>query len=91
MTPIPNPWLTEPAESLSHVSAEGEAAAVIQSEPAPAAAADPAPPDDTCHIHEIFHFARKLMGRDEHRFVLDEAAFADAIEELPLFLRQSHG
>jgi len=40
----------------------------------------------TDHIHEIFHFARKLAA-DDHRFVLDEAAFMDAIEPPPLFLQ----
>ncbi len=38
-------------------------------------------------IHEIFHYARKLMT-DAPRFVLDEARFLSDIDEKPLFLRE---
>jgi hypothetical protein len=41
----------------------------------------PGPQD---HIAEIFVGARKL---EDHRFVLDEISFFEAIEEAPLFLR----
>jgi hypothetical protein len=47
---------------------------------------NPEPVDATDHIHEIFHHARKLM---DHRFVLDEQAFMDAIEPPPLFLQRA--
>jgi hypothetical protein len=40
-------------------------------------------------IGEIFVGARKLMDPDEHRFILDEQAFMDAIDEPPLFLRRA--
>jgi hypothetical protein len=46
--------------------------------------------DDIGDIHEIFHHARKLVA-DDHRFVLDEVAFADAIEPMPLFLQRAAG
>jgi hypothetical protein len=42
--------------------------------------------DATDHIHEIFHFARQLC-EDDHRFILDERAFMEAIEPLPMFLQ----
>jgi hypothetical protein len=38
------------------------------------------------HIHEIFHYVRKLM-KQPPRFVLDEAAFMAEVEEEPLFIR----
>ncbi len=41
-------------------------------------------------IHEIFHFARRLYD-DDHRFVLDEQAFMEAIEPPPLFLQRATG
>jgi hypothetical protein len=44
--------------------------------------------DQDC-IGEIFVGARKLMDPDEHRFILDEQAFMDAIDEPPLFLRRA--
>jgi hypothetical protein len=44
----------------------------------------------TDHIHEIFHFARQLYA-DDHRFVLDEEAFMDAIEPPPLFIQRATG
>jgi hypothetical protein len=58
------------------------------------AAADDQPPlqaaaeaiDD---IPEIFHWVRKLL-KDDRRFVLDEGAFMDAIDEEPLFLRSAN-
>jgi hypothetical protein len=37
-------------------------------------------------IHELFHFARKLID-DDHRFVLNEREFMEAIDPLPLFLQ----
>jgi hypothetical protein len=37
-------------------------------------------------IGEIFHHARKLVA-DDHRFVLDEQLFMEAIEPPPLFLQ----
>ena len=40
------------------------------------------PTDDIC---EIFNGARKL---DDQRFVLDERAFLEAIEPMPLFLQR---
>jgi hypothetical protein len=46
--------------------------------------------DATNHIHEIFVGARKWID-DDHRFVLDERAFMDAIEPMPLFLQRSTG
>lgn len=44
-------------------------------------------PQETNHIHEIFHYARKLYDED-HRFVLDEGAFMEAIEPPPLFMQR---
>ena len=44
----------------------------------------------TDHIHELFYYARKLCDED-HRFVLDEQAFMDAIEPPPLFLQRAVG
>ena len=49
---------------------------------------NPEPVDATDHIHEIFHHARKLCDED-HRFVLDEEAFMEAIEPPPLFLQRA--
>jgi len=43
-------------------------------------------PDDISNIGEIFIGAMRL---DDHRFVLDEAAFMEALEEMPLFLRRA--
>jgi hypothetical protein len=40
------------------------------------------------HIPEIFHWVRKLL-KDDRRFVLDEGAFMAAIDEEPLFLRNT--
>lgn len=56
---------------------------------APADDPNPTAAGATDHIHEIFHFARKLC--EPTRFVLDEAAFMEAIEERPLFLRRARG
>ena len=47
-------------------------------------------PQETNHIHEIFHFARRLY-EDDHRFVLDEKAFYEAIEPPPLFMQRATG
>jgi hypothetical protein len=44
---------------------------------------------DLSEIGEIFVGARKLMDPDEHRFILDEQVFMDAIDEPPLFLRRA--
>ena len=41
---------------------------------------------DISHIHEIFHWVRKLM-RGHQGFVLDQAAFMAEVEEVPLFVR----
>lgn len=52
----------------------------------------PASLDRIDHIHEIFHFARKLLAdyhAKHHRFVLDEVAFCEAIEPMPMFLQAS--
>jgi hypothetical protein len=46
-------------------------------------------PDDLSCIGEIFVGASKLADPDEHRFMLDEQAFMDAIDEPPLFLRRA--
>ena len=43
--------------------------------------------DATDHIHEIFHYVRKLM-KGHHGFILDEARFLADIDETPLFLRE---
>lgn len=43
---------------------------------------------DICDIGEIFVGAEKLNDPDA-RFVLDEQAFMDAIDEPPLFLRRA--
>jgi len=51
-----------------------------------------APGESTDDIHEIFHYARLLIAEDNavhRRFVLDERAFMDAIDEAPLFLRMA--
>lgn len=45
--------------------------------------------DEFPDIGEIFVGARKLLDPYEHRFVLDEQAFMDAIDEPPLFLRRA--
>jgi hypothetical protein len=65
MTTIPpSPFLSSTVETLSPVSTVAEAAASLP--PSSDAAASP-PPDEgeTCHIHEIFHFARQLAVVDE--------------------------
>lgn len=69
--------------------------AFLSAEPPPPAETAPASlgwnPDDagaTDHIHEIFHFARKLYA-EENRFVLDVARFMADIDEPPLFLRNA--
>lgn len=51
------------------------------------------PPEltDISNVGEIFHFARKLVADDDYRFVLDERAFMEAIEPLPLFLQGAVG
>jgi hypothetical protein len=60
--------------------------------PSDEAAATPRQSDlaaaEFCDIGEIFVGARKLND-PEARFVLDEQAFMDAIDEPPLFLRQA--
>ena len=49
----------------------------------------PSPQEATNHIHEIFHYVRKLFSEgSENRFVLNEREFMDAIDEEPLFLRE---
>ena len=57
---------------------------------APAVETNPLDAGATDHIHEIFHFALKLY-EDDHRFVLDEEAFLEAIEPPPLFLQRATG
>jgi hypothetical protein len=65
------------------------AAIVERSAEAPAVASVVAPSDVAaeCFIGEIFVGALKMFDPDEHRFVLDEEAFMEAIEPLPLFLQ----
>jgi hypothetical protein len=64
---------------------------ITSDEPATGTASLPNEPvaglnSDISDVHEIFYHARKLVD-DDHRFVLDEQAFMEAIEEMPLFLR----
>jgi hypothetical protein len=100
MTAMPqSPFLSAdqyplPAETAA-ADASPQAAAEVIPEPssnegrlqgAPAFDAEPFDVGATDHIHEIFHHARKLM---DHRFVLDEQAFMEAIEPPPLFLQRT--
>jgi hypothetical protein len=79
---LPNPFIPLSVETESFVSTDQEVAAV---EPQ-AAAADPEyDPDAVDDIHEIFQYYRGGLPSD--RFVLDEDAFTEALEELPMFLR----
>ena len=57
---------------------------------APAVDLNPVDAGATDHIHEIFHHVRKIY-EDEHRFILDEAAFMAEIEPPPLFLQRATG
>ena len=66
--------------SASHVPVDVGSAVVNASPPSQATA------EQTNYINEIFFYARKLIAEDR-RFVLDEAAFMAAIDEVPLFLR----
>lgn len=77
MSMLPNPF--DPAASDA---AAGQAVASNLLPPAQDAAAD------LSDIGEIFRGAEKLND-PEARFVLDEQAFMDAIDEAPLFLRQA--
>jgi hypothetical protein len=79
MTVLPNPF----ESGATDCPPDNAAAAPRQSADA---AADLSEID--C-IGEIFVGARKLIDPDEHRFVLDEQAFMDAIDEPPLFLRRA--
>ena len=53
----------------------------------PSVTLDCAPGESTNHIHEIFHWVRKLMTGKTPAFVLDEGAFMAEVEEVPLFIR----
>ena len=77
---IPSSADVEPAEALP-VEVSGR-------DHYPAGSAAPIEDDFSC-IGEIFIGAGKLIDPDEHRFVLNEQAFMDAIDEPPLFLRRA--
>jgi hypothetical protein len=105
MTDIPqSPFLSAdqypPAgTAVAIVSSPSVASAELLPEPSSsegrsqgAPAIDPNPFDAgaTDCIHELFHFARKLIDED-HRFILDEEAFMAEIEPLPLFMQRAMG
>lgn len=102
MAVLPNPFFDSPLEPA--MAGDTAAGLVLTVSPDPAAvqfrssmamevteeapvAAEPSAAGATDHIHEIFHYARKLLARDR-RFVLNEAAFMEAIEPPPLFLQR---
>jgi hypothetical protein len=66
--------------SASHVPVDAGSAVAHAPPPSEATA------EQINYINEIFFYARKLIAEDR-RFVLDEAAFMAAIDEVPLFLR----
>lgn len=74
--------ISGPFTSVAIVERPAEAPAVVS--PGPLALDTTA----ECFIGEIFIGAAKLND-SEARFVLDEQAFMDAIDEPPLFLRQA--
>ncbi len=86
----------DPADTAAALSQPRDAAAeLIPSstggpQGVPAVETNPLDAGATDHIHEIFHYARMLYA-DDHRFVLDEQAFMEAIEPPPLFLQRATG
>jgi hypothetical protein len=77
MPSLPSPFL----DSGAPVACAPDKAVASVVAPSDAAA-------DICDIGEIFAGAAKLND-PEARFVLDEQAFMDALDEPPLFLRQA--
>lgn len=83
----PKPGVTA-NQSPSSTGGQQETPAAVASNPAAAGVTDRFG-SDISDVGEIFHFARKLC--EPTRFVLDEVAFMEAIEERPLFLRRARG
>jgi hypothetical protein len=81
MTDIPqSPFLSAESQPPAEMAPASATAVTVAADDAGA----------TDHIHEIFIGARKWID-DDHRFVLDEKAFMEAIEPPPLFMQRAAG
>ena len=78
MTLPPSPFLSADSQPPAEMAPASASAVTVEAGDAGA----------TDCISEIFHYAR-LLCADDHRFVLDEQAFMEAIEPPPLFLQRA--
>lgn len=79
MTSLPNPWISDSPSSTGGCR-EASAPATEPGQDVDAT--------DISDVHEIFYHVRKLITEDDkYRFVLDQQAFMEAIEPMPLFLQ----
>ena len=89
VAPVLPPEGAAAALSLPCKGGPEEASAVAASNTTAAGATDLLD-SDISNVGEVFHYIRQLIREDNamhRRFVLDEARFADEIEEPPMFLR----
>lgn len=85
-SPMPPPACDVATGTYSALASE------TMAEPAAAPGLTDPPVAAVGDIHEIFYHARRLLTEHHakhHRFRLDEAAFAEAIEPPPLFLQRT--
>lgn len=93
MTSLPNPWIADSVvaaadPSLQKTQESPSSTGGCQEASAPATEpGQDVDATDISDVHEIFYHARKLIAEEEYRFVLDQRAFMEAIEPMPIFLR----
>lgn len=87
---LPNPFLSN---SVAHPNPAAEQAGALNlPRLAPADLSTDSLGSDISNVGELFHHVRILIGEEKalRRFVLDERAFMELVEEpMPLFLRKA--